>query len=143
VHPAWPNPPVVDSTSPSSCRLPGTPAELAARSPSPDGWRPPVVRRALELFCDHILERRILQQEIGLQPLEPVVFILQFLQPIHVRGLQATVLGFPLIVGSGADPVVPPDFVDGATGVGLLQDRHDLDLGELRLPQGNLLSRGC
>jgi hypothetical protein len=41
-----------------------------------------------------------------------------------------------------ADAVLPPDLVDGAPGVGLLQDRHDLGLGELRLPHGNLLAKG-
>jgi hypothetical protein len=36
------------------------------------------------------------------------------------------VLGLPLVVGGGTDAVAPPDLVDGAAGIGLLQDRHDL-----------------
>jgi len=50
-------------------------------------------------------------------------------------------LSLPLIVGRGTDAVAPPGLVDGAAGIGLFQDRHDLGLGERRLTQGNLLAR--
>ena len=65
----------------------------------------------------------------------------QFLQPLAIGGLQAAVLGFPLVVGGGADAVAPPDRIDGPAGIGLLQNRHHLGLSELRLAQGNLLAR--
>src|SRR3954470_5514797 len=52
------------------------------------------------------------------------------------------VLGLPLIVGGGADPVFPPDLVDRATGIGFFQHRHDLRFSELRLAHGNLLAKG-
>ena len=68
--------------------------------------------------------------------------MLQLLESFDVGGLQPTILGFPLVVGGGTDAVAPPDLVDGAAGIGLLQNRYDLRLGELRLAQGNLLAKG-
>jgi hypothetical protein len=67
--------------------------------------------------------------------------VLQFLQPLHVGGLQPAVLGLPLVVGGRADAVLPPNLIDGAAGIGLFQDRDNLRLGELRLAHGNLLAR--
>jgi hypothetical protein len=66
----------------------------------------------------------------------------QFLQPFHIGGVQPPVLGLPLIVGGGADPVFPPDLVDGATGIGFFQNRHDLRFSELRLAHGNHQAKG-
>jgi len=51
------------------------------------------------------------------------------------------VLGVPLVVHRGTDPVGPPDLIDWAAGIGLFLDRYDLRLGECRLAQGNLLAR--
>ena len=65
----------------------------------------------------------------------------QFLQPLDIGGLQAAVLGFPLVVGGGADAVAPLDLIDGSAGIGLLQNRPNLGLSELRLAHGNLLAR--
>ncbi|SLM44952.1 hypothetical protein NSND_62385 [Nitrospira sp. ND1] len=65
----------------------------------------------------------------------------QFLQPLYVGGFQAAVLGLPLVVRGGIDAVVPPDLIDGTTGIGLFQGRHNLRFGELRLTHGNLLAR--
>ena len=67
--------------------------------------------------------------------------MLQLFQPLHIGGFQAPLLRLPLVVRRGADAVVLADLVDGATGVGLFQDRHDLRFGELRLPHENLLAR--
>ena len=66
--------------------------------------------------------------------------MLQLFQPLHIGGFQAPVRRLPLVGRRGADAVVPPDLVDGATGVGLFQNRHELRFGELRLPQENLLA---
>ena len=73
--------------------------------------------------------------------LQTTVLVIQLLQPLHVGGFQATVPGLSLVVRRGADAVVPPDFVNGPTGIGLFQDRHNLGFGELQLAQGNLLAR--
>ena len=43
---------------------------------------------------------------------------------------------------SSADPVVPPDLVDGTAGIGFFEDADNLGLGELRLTHGNLLAWG-
>lgn len=66
----------------------------------------------------------------------------EFFQPLDVGGLQPSVLGLPLIVGGGADAVLPPDLVDGSTRIGLLQHADDLRFGELRLAHRNLLAKG-
>jgi len=59
----------------------------------------------------------MLQREIGIHPLETVVFMVQLLQPLHVRGFEPAVRGFPLVVGRGADAVLPPQLVDRAPGI--------------------------
>ena len=66
----------------------------------------------------------------------------QFLQSLHIRSFQATVLGFPLVVGGGTDPVLPPDLIDRATGVSLFQNGDNLRFSELRLANGNLPAEG-
>jgi glycosyltransferase involved in cell wall biosynthesis len=66
--------------------------------------------------------------------------VFEHLQPLDVGGLQPAVLGFPLVVGGGTDPALPPDLVDRATGIGFFQHRHNLRFGELRLAHGNLLA---
>lgn len=65
----------------------------------------------------------------------------EFFQPLDIRRLQASVLGFPLIVRGRTDAVASPDLIDRAAGIGFFQDRHNLRLGELRLAQGNLLAK--
>lgn len=74
-------------------------------------------------------------------PVLLAVLVFQFLEPLDLRGLQPPVRGFPLVLRRGANPVVPPDLIDRAAGVGLFQDRYDLGLGGLRLTHGNLLAR--
>ena len=46
-----------------------------------------------------------------------------------------------LIAGGVADAVCAPDLVDREAGIGLLQNRYDLSLGEHRLAHGNLLAQ--
>ena len=67
--------------------------------------------------------------------------MLQLFEPLHIGGLQPTVLRFPLVVRGGADAVVPPDLIDGPTSIGLFQNGDNLRFGELRLAHGNLLAR--
>jgi hypothetical protein len=47
--------------------------------------------------------------------------MLQLLEPLDIRGLQAFVLGLPLVVGGRADAVRPPDLLDQPPGIGLLK----------------------
>jgi len=67
--------------------------------------------------------------------------VFQFHQSLHIGSLQSSILGFPLVVGGRTDAVLSSDLVDGAARIGLLQNRHNLRLGELRLAHGNLLAR--
>jgi hypothetical protein len=67
--------------------------------------------------------------------------VFEVFQPLDIGGLQAPLLGFPLIVRCGTDAVAPSDLVDGAPRIRLLENADDLRLGELRLAHGNLLAR--
>ncbi len=116
----------------------GEPGEHYTR---PDGWRPPAARQASEIFFDDIFQGGILQGQIGIHSLETAVLVFKFLQPPHVRRLYAAIFGLPLVVGGGADAVFPPDLVDGATGIGIFQNRHDVGFGDLRLTHGTLPAR--
>ena len=97
----------------------------------------------LIVFCEDILQCGILQRQVGIHSLQPAVLVFEFLQPIDIRSLQPAVLGLPLIVGRGTDVVAPPGLLDRTAGIGLLQNRHDLRLGEFRLAHGNLLAKGA
>jgi len=55
------------------------------------------MKRALELFCDDIFQRRILQGEVGVQPLEPAILVLQFLLLFGSIDLHGTILVTPAI----------------------------------------------
>ena len=98
----------------------------------------PPLSAGLERLCDDILERSILQGQIGIHRLQSAVLVFKFLQPLHVRGLQLSVLGFLLVVGGGTDSVRPPDLIARAAGIGPFQDQHNLCFGKLRLAHGNL-----
>ena len=41
---------------------------------------------------EDILERRILQRKVGLHLLEAAVLVFEFLQPLHIGGLQSPLL---------------------------------------------------
>src|SRR5690606_35937529 len=59
-------------------------------------------------------------------------------------GLQAAVLRLPLVVGRNADAGLPADVLDRHAGVGLLEDRDDLGLGETGLLHGtSWLGKTC
>jgi hypothetical protein len=70
-------------------------------------------RSLLELSCEDILERRILQREVCIQPFEAAILVFQFLPPLHIEGLEPAVLGLPVVVGRGTDAVTPPNFTNG------------------------------
>src|SRR5690606_16295299 len=105
----------------------------AARAPRPGTARPRASAPALQFFCDQVLHRRVVERQLGVHPLEPGVLGFQVLDPPQLRGLQAPVLRFPLVVGRHADAGLPADVLDRHAGVGLLEDRDDLGLGETGL----------
>ena len=53
------------------------------------------------------------------------MLLFQFLQPLHIGGLQPAVLGLPCVVGRRADAGLPPDLIDWTAGIGLFQDRYN------------------
>lgn len=54
-----------------------------------------------------------------------------------IGGFQSAVFGLPLIVGRRADPVLLPDFIDRAPGIGFFQNGYNLRFRELRLAHEN------
>ncbi len=80
---------------------------------------------------DEILHGRIVERQFGVHPLELGVLGSKLLDPPQLRSLQASVLALPLIVRRCADTDLATDVLDGHAGVGLLERRDDLRLGEL------------
>lgn len=70
---------------------------------------------------------------VDIEPVQLVVLLLQLFEPFDIRGLYSSVRGCPLVIGYGVDAVAPPDLVDGAVGIGLLQNAGDLGFGKYRL----------
>src|SRR5262249_54243550 len=58
------------------------------------------------IFCGDLLEHRLVQFCFRQQLLRLGVLILERLQPLGVRYLEATVLSLPLVEGRTADPVL-------------------------------------
>lgn len=79
-------------------------------------------------------------RELGVHALVLRQLALDFLETLEVRGSEATVLRFPLLVRRGADAVLAARILDRHSGLGLVQDRDDLALGESRFLHGRLLS---
>src|SRR5690606_7059595 len=108
----------------------------ALRAPRPGTAPPRASAPALQFFCNQVLHRRVVQRQLRVHPLELAVLRFQFLDPPQVRRLHAAVLGLPLVVGRHADAGLAADVLDRHPGIGLLEDRDDLGLGELRLLHG-------
>src|SRR5690606_16028014 len=108
----------------------------AARVPRPGTAPPRASAPALQFFCDQVLHRRVVQRQLRVHPLELAVLRFQLLDPLQVRRLHAPVFGLPLVVGRHADAGLAADVLDRHPGIGLLEDRDDLGLGELRLLHG-------
>src|SRR5690606_2719477 len=84
------------------------------------------------------------ERQLGVHPLEPGVLRFQVLDTPQLGGLQAAVLRLPLVVGRNADAGLPADVLDRHAGVGLLEDRDDLGLGETGLLHGtSWLGKTC
>jgi hypothetical protein len=89
--------------SPGSARLfgrsrsPGTPAARSSRRSTADKPQPPDARRASPFFSKQILQRDIVQHRVRQHPLQPTVLVLERLQPLGLRHLQAAELGLPLV----------------------------------------------
>src|SRR5690606_18727201 len=78
----------------------------------------------------------VVERHLRVHALEPGVLGFQLLDPLQVRRLHAAVLGLPLVVRGRTDAGLPADVLDRDAGVGLLEDRDDLGLGETGLLHG-------
>jgi len=65
-----------------------------------------------------------------------LVLGLELLGALELGGLNAAVLGLPVIEGGAGDSVRSAGLLVRAPGVGLLEDRHDLGLTESGLFHG-------
>jgi hypothetical protein len=60
--------------------------------------KPAAPRTASEFFCQHVLDRGVLQRQIGVHPLEPGVLSLQLSHARQVRHRRARVLALPRVI---------------------------------------------
>jgi hypothetical protein len=61
---------------------------------------------------DHVLQHLLVEREIGHQLLEPLVHLLELLQPHHLRGHQPAILLAPIVVGRLADAGLTAHLLD-------------------------------
>src|SRR5262252_5624042 len=111
-----------------------------APAPAPPGL--PVSRTASPLSAQDVLDRRILEGELGVHPFELGVLRLELLQPLELGHRRSRVLRPPLKVRRLADVVLPEDLGDLDARLPLLQDLDDLAFREPRLSHGHLLGPG-
>ncbi len=73
-----------------------------------------------------------LDLHLDIELLEPAVLLLQLLHPRHQRGVHATELGTPFAERGRADAVLTTQIRHRGAHLGLLEDRKDLAVAELR-----------
>ena len=66
----------------------------------------PTRNRPESFLCEDILQRRILQREIGGPPFEAAVLLCECVQPLTLGRLQAPLRGVPRVVRRGPDAVL-------------------------------------
>ena len=80
-----------------------------------------VVRRALELFFENILQRHVVESEVGDQLLEALVFDFQRFEPASLGYVHAAILRLPAIKSLRTDAVLSRDFAYREPGLLLLK----------------------
>src|SRR6185503_11503779 len=118
------------STPPARASPPGMRAARAPRAPAPARPGPLVSRTASPLSAQDVLDRRVLERELRIHPLELRVLGLQLPQPLQLVDRRPGVLRSPMEVGRLADVVLPQDLGDRDPRLPLLQDADDLALRE-------------
>ena len=78
------------------------------------------------IFCQKILQRRIVEHRVGQQLLQPSVLALHRLQALRLGDLEPAVLGLPVVKRRFAHPVLPAHVGRLRPGLVLLQNRNDL-----------------
>src|SRR5258705_7540108 len=87
-------------------------AARAPRAPAPARPGPLVSRTASPLSAQDVLDRRVLERELRVHPLQLRVLGLQLPQPLQLVDRGARVLRPPMEVGRLADVVLPEDLGD-------------------------------
>lgn len=130
---AWrrapPSQKAVRTTPPATTRRMHKSGATEAREPRQEAAPPRACALALEFFAIRSLHRRVVERQLGINPLEIGVLGLQLLDPSKLGGLQASLLALPLVVGRRTDADLATDVFDQYAGVGLLERRDDLRLG--------------
>src|SRR5207247_8944836 len=114
------------STPAARASRPGTRAARAARGPAPARPGSLVSRTASPLSAQDVLDRRVLQREIRIHPLQLAVLGLELLQPLQLVDRGPRVLRAPLEVRRLADVVLPQGLGDRDARLALLQDVDNL-----------------
>lgn len=86
---------------------------------------------ALELFSHHLLEHLLVETQVGDQPLQALVLLLELLQALRLGGHQPAILLAPSVIRLHADRRLPAHLLDPRPFLRLAQDERDLLLAEL------------
>ena len=85
---------------------------------------------ASALFCQHILKHRLVEAQIGNQPLLPQIFLFQLPHVFEFRRGNSAVLLAPGVKRGIGDTQFAADIRHGRTQLSLLQSKDNLLLGE-------------
>src|SRR5262245_7992449 len=107
-------------------RAPNTPAARSPRTRNPGERQPRAWQRASPFFCSDVLEHGVVEHCLGQKLLEPRVLVLERLQPLGVRHLEAAILRLPFVERRAADPVLAADVRGLRAGLLLPQNPDDL-----------------
>lgn len=91
---------------------------------------------AVRTFCDHLLQHRLVQAQVGHQLLELAILFFQLTQPLELRWPKTAVLLLPVIKSSFGNPHLPADLGHRCPELGLLQRIRNLLFGKTRLLHG-------
>ena len=90
--------PAIGSHTPNvTSRGPRIPAVDLRRSETSNHRLKHVCEKALSLFCENVLQHRLVERQVGDEPLELRVLFLKLLQPPHLRWTQPAKLLTPVV----------------------------------------------
>nr|GAJ37577.1 insertion element ISR1 hypothetical 30.8 kDa protein A [Bradyrhizobium sp. DOA9] len=103
-----------------------TPAVRSSRGHPRDARQLSAWPRTSPLLSQEVLQGRVVQHGVGQQPFQPRVLVLQRLQPLGLRDLHPTELGFPFVDAGVANAMLAAQIGDRYAGLMLLQNPDDL-----------------
>ena len=117
----------IDNGSSPDPRRPGSrPAARSSRTASEGERRPRVGRQALPFFSQKLFQRRRIQHRVRQQPLQLGVLVLERLEPLRLRHVEAPVLGLLIVQRRLRHPILPAEVRTFRTGLLLTQNADDL-----------------